>query len=160
MAATHSCIRTSKTKASLCNIPDKTNASCKGTGYYLQKSPWIWLQFAQWPSMFLPNAGWLFLGVCLSVWVLQLIATVSSGGMDSFQRVCEPRLHSPSVFCFLWFSIPWHCWGGWVMRVATETDVGDWVVSECIPRLATCIGTSQLCGGRDSFLVRGHLALK
>ena len=61
MAATHSCIRTSKTKASLCNIPEKTNASCKGTGYYLQKSPWIWLQFAQWPSMFLQTAGWFFL---------------------------------------------------------------------------------------------------
>lgn len=36
------------------------------------------------------------------------------------------------------------------MRVPTEKD----------SKIRRVLGTSQHCGGRDSFLVRGHFALK
>lgn len=64
-----------------------------------------------------------------------------NGGMDTFQRVCEASFHPLKILCplplgFLFLSTAEEA-GLW------EKEVGDWIVTECIPRLATYIETYQ-----------------
>lgn len=155
MAATHSCIRTSKMKDSLRNIPEKTNASCKGTVYYLLKFPRMWLQFGKWPSMFLPYVGQFVLEVCVALWALQLITTWVNG-RDTFQRACEPSLHPldvlrPLLSGFLFLSI------------AEEAGLWEWRL-DCLWMYSkisyTCWGLISTSDRGNWFLVRGPFALK
>lgn len=70
-SASYSHIRTSKMKDSLGNRAEKSNASCKGTGYYL---PWVSPEVphrGKLPSMVLQDIGQLFYFVILRGIILE-----------------------------------------------------------------------------------------